>query len=335
MHPTWLEFLSAHCPAARIERGNQVCFSQPGAGVCALTHLGVIRVEGEEAASFLHNITSNEIKKLPVGGVQWNSLNSAKGRMLASFLVWRDEAGFGLILAENLTAEISKKLSMYVLRAKVKVRDASGEIALLGLTDGAERLASLPDFPLAQAGTASAANGLTVLGMPQGSRAVVAVPTETLPGVWASLTSVVSPADTARWLGGDIAEGIPLITKAIQDEFVAQMVNFELLGGVSFQKGCYPGQEIVARTQYLGKLKKRMYRAQLVAEIEPVIGQDLYAPAFGEQSSGKVVSVSPAPEGGYAVLVVLQMAAHDEGVVHVGSLAGPRLDFLPLPYAVD
>ncbi|MBK9616183.1 MAG: folate-binding protein YgfZ [Uliginosibacterium sp.] len=335
MHPKWLDFLNVQCPTARIERGNQVCFSRSGAGLCPLTHLGVIRVDGEEAASFLHNITSNDIKKLPVGGVQWNSLNSAKGRMLASFLVWRDEAGFGLILAEDLGAEISKKLSMYVLRAKVKVRDASGEIALLGLTDGGARLAALPGFPPVQSAAASAANGLTVVGLPQGQRVVLAVPRDALDEVWAVLAAEFAPADTARWLYEDIAEGIPLITKATQDEFVAQMVNFELLGGVSFQKGCYPGQEIVARTQYLGKLKKRMYRAQLVAEVEPAIGQDLYAPAFGEQSSGKVVSVSPAPEGGYAVLVVLQMAAHEEGVVHLGSVTGPQLCFAPLPYPVD
>jgi hypothetical protein len=125
------------------------------------------------------------------------------------------------------------------------------------------------------------------------------------------------------------------VTLPTQEEFVAQMLNYELIGGVSFSKGCYPGQEIVARTQYLGKLKKRMYRVRLGEGTAPVPGQDLYAPDFPDQSAGKLVNVAPAAEGGFEALAVLQTSSAEAGEVHLGSPDGPRLEFLPLPYALS
>jgi hypothetical protein len=112
------------------------------------------------------------------------------------------------------------------------------------------------------------------------------------------------------------------------------MLNYELIGGVNFHKGCYPGQEIVARTQYLGKLKKRTYRVALPAGVEAAAGMDLYAPDFGEQSAGKLVNVAPTPDGGSEALAVLQSSSAEAGDIHFGGPDGPRLSVLDLPYAL-
>lgn len=301
-----------------------------------LEHLGLIRVEGEDAAGFLHNLMSNDIKKLPVHGAHHNSFNSPKGRMLASFLVWRDETGFMLQLSADLLAAIHKKLSMYVLRAKVKLSLPGENLFCLGLVGpGLEQALAAVGASLPAADLSVAPGEIATLRL-SAQRAQLLIPAERAETVATALLAAgVQAAGTDAWRREDIRAGIPLITAATQDEFVAQMVNFELIGGVNFQKGCYPGQEIVARTQYLGKLKKRMFFAHLDAPEAPQSGSDVFAPEFGAQSCGKVLSVALAAEGGYELLVVTQLAAHEAGEVHVGSPSGPQLRFGALPYTVE
>ncbi|MDP2108302.1 MAG: tRNA-modifying protein YgfZ, partial [Rhodocyclaceae bacterium] len=165
-----------------------------------------------------------------------------------------------------------------------------------------------------------------------GNRCVLTLPT-------GEAANVASELGTAGQLGdwhlAEIAAGIPRIVAATQEAFVPQMVNYEMaaIGGVSFQKGCYPGQEIVARTHYLGKVKRRMYRASLDAFAAP--GTDVFTPESGEQHCGALVLTAPVSAGGYECLVVVQSSGAEAGEVHVGSPTGPRLKMLPLPYAVE
>lgn len=341
MTTPWQAFLGDR--GARIEQ-QRLCFAPPreeskaaaeASVLVPLEHLGVIRISGEEAADFLHKLGSNDANKQQPDQLRLNSLNSPKGRMLASFLVWRSGADYLLALSADLRAAIARKLSMYVLRAKVKVAEAP-ERVLLGLSGPATAEA------LAAAGLTMPATTMEVVGeacsvmRPDDSRVIVDVAAEEAPALWGKLVAAdLKPAGTAAWLWLDIQAGWPLVTAASQDEFVAQMLNFELLGGVNFQKGCYPGQEIVARTQYLGKLKKRMYRCHLATEQPVLAGTDLYAPEFGEQSCGKVVSVEAAPAGGSDLLAVMQIAAFEAGEIHLGSPAGPRLEPATLPYTID
>lgn len=353
MHPTWSHLLASQNIAPSLADPLQPGFASAeeaasclqAAALSPLPHLGALRIEGEEATVFLHNLTSNDIKKLPVGGVHWNSLNSPKGRMLASFLVWRQSDAYTLILSADLAAEIAKKLSMYVLRAKVKVSDISGAVMLSGLfgTLSAEALTQAGLNPPADNAGASMDNATAVISIPQtgaanrSKRHLLVSSIEQTADLWHRLLSqsATRAAGAGAWIREDVLAGIPLITKTIQDEFIAQMLNYEILGGVSFQKGCYPGQEIVARTQYLGKLKKRMYLAYLDGAALPAAGQDLYAPEFGEQSCGKVVTVCAAPQGGSDMLIVAQMSAQEAGEIHLGSVTGPRLRLGTLPYAID
>jgi folate-binding protein YgfZ len=166
-------------------------------------------------------------------------------------------------------------------------------------------------------------------------RFVLALDPAAAPAVWAKLAVKSCAVGAAAWRWLEIAAGQPRIVAGTQEAFVPQMANLEAaaVGGVSFTKGCYPGQEIVARAQYLGKVKRRMYRARL--ETPAVPGTHVYAPETGDQHCGGVVTVAPSPEGGYDALVVVQASCADAGDVHVGALDGPRLDFLALPYAVN
>jgi folate-binding protein YgfZ len=136
-----------------------------------------------------------------------------------------------------------------------------------------------------------------------------------------------------EWARTDIEDGVPWITPETEDRFVPQMVNLDLLGGVSFNKGCYPGQEIVARMHYLGRLKQRMYRVKLRGDIAPVAGDALYSPRFGaDQACGTLLNVARAPDEGYEALAVIRMESARERAVHWKDLAHPPLEFLPLPY---
>lgn len=302
-----------------------------------LLHLGVIRSVGPDSAPFLHNLVSNDVQKLGADAAAWNSFNSPKGRMIASFLIWREAEGHALALSADILPPFLKKLSMYVLRSKVKLADASAETLLIGVAGAGAASA------LQAAGLPSPNAGMTQLCDAEGTRCiriadamfVLAVPSAAAPRVFDALVAGgATKAGTAAWQLAMIRAGLPLVTAATQEEFVAQMLNYELIGGVSFQKGCYPGQEIVARTQYLGKLKKRMYRLAIPAAATPAAGADLFAPDFGDQSAGKLVNVAPAPGGGYEALAVMQTSSAEGGELHLGAPDGVRLTLLQLPYAL-
>lgn len=301
-----------------------------------LVHLGQIRSTGDDSAAFLHNLFSNDVNKLAADAAQWNSFNTPKGRMLASFLIWRADGGHHIVLSADILPAMLRKLSMYVLRSKVKLDDETAETALIGVS-GASAGAVLRRAGIeAPEGSMRQSIGPNARCIRLDERNfMLAVPTAEAAAVYQALLDAgAGKAGTARWQLAMIRAGLPLITAATQEEFVAQMVNYELIGGVSFSKGCYPGQEIVARTQYLGKLKKRMYRVQVPAGSAPVPGADLFTPEFGDQSAGKLVNVAPSPEGGFEALAVMQMSCAETGEVRLGSPDGPRLVLLSLPYAL-
>ena len=314
-----------------------VTHARNAAIVVPLTHLRLIGAEGAEATDFLHNLFSNDVKKLTADSAQWTSFNSPKGRMLANMLLWHAGEGYRMALSSDIHEGILKKLRMFVLRTKVSV-DGLGETrALLGVSSEtlAEVLAkaSLP-VPAAPM-KCGQRNGTSVIRL-DAKRAIIDVPAEQLAEVWQQLRAQdLTPAGTAAWQWLDVQCGIPLVTGPTQEDFVAQMLNYELIGGVNFKKGCYPGQEIVARTQYLGKLKKRMYRLQGPANQQAQVGDELFAPAFEAQAIGKLVTVVPTPNGGFEALAVLQISAADEGDIHLGAPDGARLRIAPLPYSLD
>jgi folate-binding protein YgfZ len=169
---------------------------------------------------------------------------------------------------------------------------------------------------------------------------LLALNPDTAVETWPTLVAAAKPVGLVAWQWLEIAAGQPRVVAATQEAFVPQMLNMEhpAVAGVSFTKGCYPGQEIVARTQYLGKVKRRMYRARLPAEFDAathVPGVHVFAPETADQHCGALVSVARSPAGGYEALVCVQSGAVEAGQVNLGTPQGPRLEFLDLPYSLD
>jgi len=303
--------------------------------VVPLTDQGLIGVSGADAVSFLHNQLTNDITHIPADGARLAGLCTAKGRMIASFLVWREADDYLLQLSTDILPGILKKLSMYILRSKVKLADLNDERVLIGIAgpQAAAIVASLGS----QAGSAMqtmAFDGGTVVRLDE-RRFVLAVKAANATDIWKKVAAQARPAGLTAWRLGEIAAGQPRIVAATQEACVPQMVNYEVeaVGGVSFKKGCYPGQEVVARTHYLGKVKRRMYRASLELPFPP--GTDVYTSETGDQHCGAVVLAAPAPAGGYEYLIVVQSSGAEGGEVHVGKPDGPRMKILDLPYKVD
>ncbi|WP_265942284.1 YgfZ/GcvT domain-containing protein [Dechloromonas sp. A34] len=287
-----------------------------------LTHLGLIEATGEEAKAFLHSQFTSDINHLAEGQAQHAGWCSAKGRMQASFLIWRNGENYQLVLAADLQEAIQKRLQMFVLRAKVKLAAQTDSMVLLGLS-GPQADETLADAglpcPAAQMATL-AADGITVIRL-DGGRLMIAAPETAMAALWQKLSVKARPAGVPVWRWLDIQNAYPLVTLATKEEFVPQMADFEKIGGVSFHKGCYPGQEIVARTQYLGKVKRHLYR--LASQHSLKAGDALHSPDNPDQACGMVMTAAPSPHGGYEALAVVQ--SNFSTNVHLGSREGPQV----------
>jgi folate-binding protein YgfZ len=342
MNRDWQDFLAAN--GARISEQSVSDFGDieseriaaREAGVlCDLSQFGVLRVSGGDAQSFLQNLLSNDIRAVTPTRAQLSSLNSAKGRMLASFIIWRIGDSYFLQLPAVLCEPIRKKLSMYVLRANVTVTDISAETVVLGLSGNVasgllhsaygESPQTLHDVTTGEYGV--------LLNVGRSRWQLVTSPQHAI-RIWNQFRSAIRPVGSGCWDWLNIMEGLPVILPPTQEQFVAQMVNFDLVDGVSFNKGCYPGQEIVARTRYLGKLKRRMYLAHVDCVDPPAAGNELYSADMNGQSTGMIVNSAVSPDGGYDVLAVVQISSAEAHPICIGSLGGAELSFLTLPYAL-
>ncbi|MDP1734974.1 MAG: folate-binding protein [Sulfuritalea sp.] len=330
---------------------DELAAARDGAVVAPLADMGLIRASGVDAPGFLHNLLTNDINGIGPGGARFAGFCTAKGRLLALFLIWRDGDDFLLMLPRDILPAMLKKLSMYVLRSKVKLTDATGERALIGFSAPIAVTCPRSGIPGMQSQPApSFSLGEAVAGLPrfgvapvEGGQAIrlddtrwlLALDPTAATSRWQALAATARPVGLAAWQWLEIAAGQPRVVAATQEAFIPQMLNMELpaVAGVSFTKGCYPGQEIVARTQYLGKVKRRTFRARLATATVP--GASVYAPETGEQHCGAIVSVAPSPAGGFECLVCVQIGAVEAGEVHVGAPGGDRLEFLALPYEMS
>ena len=340
MNPDWQNFLQRQ--HAHLQDGVAVHFgdaqgelaaTQNGTTVCDLSQFGVIRVAGEDAQTFLQNMFSSDVREVGAQKAQISSLNTPKGRMLATLLIWQTDADYFLQLPRGLCATILKRLSMYILRSKVKIEDASADVVCLGLSgEGAAALlqqhfGSVPQNPFA----AEEHDSASVIRI-DANRFQINTTLQHAPALWQNLAAGARPAGSSCWDWLNIRSGIPVILPATQEQFVPQMANLELIGGVNFKKGCYPGQEIVARMQYLGKSKRRMYLAHIAGSAQA--GDQLFSTDVEGQICGMVANAAPAPGGGSDLLAVVQISSHDAQAVHLGSLQGEALQFLPMPYTI-
>ena len=331
MNAHWQEFLGA-C-GGRIDHGRISDFGDIGAELLAardativspLAHLATIGFAGDDAKAFLHNQLTSDVAHLSVDAAQHSAWCTPKGRMAASFLLYRERSEYRALLSADLLEAIRKRLQIFVLRSKVVISDLSDRCQLIGLA-GPQAAATLqsaglptPDETL----KTSAFAGGTVIKV-DGLRWIVAVGSDAAKALWQKLAANARPVGTAAWQWLDIQAGMPLITEATKEEFVPQMANFDAIGGVSFHKGCYPGQEIVARAQYLGKVKRHLYRVRTTGAM--AAGAAILTPEDALHPCGMVANASPAPGGGFVGLAVIQENFIATGNLELGAPGGPRV----------
>lgn len=283
-------------------------------GVCPLAHLGLLKISGEDAATFLHNQASNDVRTLDENEARLAALCNPKGRMYCSFFVFHKDGAYYLQMPRERIEPVMRRLSVFVMRAKVVLEDAGDQLCafgVLGETADTWNVHLPAAFPVSFS-TADARR-----------RCAIYAPGETLIQLWRSATkSGYRPMQHNAWHCRDVQSGIPHVYNATSEQFIPQMVNMDLLGGVSFNKGCYPGQEIVARTHYLGKLKRRMY-AFTSAVGDLAAGDEVFSEKQTEPC-GRIVDFCPLPDGVSPGLTVLKIAAVSDAL-HARSPDGPPL----------
>jgi folate-binding protein YgfZ len=303
-----------------------------------LDQFGVLEATGDDAATFLHSQLTNDVQHLDAASARLAGYCSAKGRLLASMLVWRAGEAIRLLLARELCASVQKRLSMFILRAKAKLADASNEVAVVGFAGDVRAALStvfdaLPDGVNVQVGGTAGA----LIRVPDAmgrTRYLWIGPKAEVEARLPALEGKLARVSPAVWDWLDIRAGEPRVTQAVVEQFVPQMINFDVLGGVNFRKGCYPGQEVVARSQYRGTIKRRTALAHIEGTANVGAGQEIFHSTDPGQPCGMIVNAASAPQGGFDVLVEIKLAALDEGTVHLGAADGPALAFQPLPYAL-
>jgi folate-binding protein YgfZ len=303
-------------------------------GACALPDWGVIRAIGADAATFLHGQLSNDVSRLDLAHARLGAYCTPQGRMLASFIYARAGAEeYWLACSADVLAPTLKRLSMFVMRAKARLSDASTELRVLGLVGPSAAVWLGTDAP-ARAWDKLDRDGAAVIRLPDSGLGGAPVDRWLWIGPAAQAQAVLDalPAlDVAQWQRLEVRSGVVPVMAATSGQFVPQMLNYELVGGVDFKKGCYPGQEIVARSHYLGKLKRRAFLLSGDTAMAPA--QDVFWSEDPTQPAGVLARV--AGDGArHLALAELKIAVTRSGTLHLGQPDGPLLQVLPLPYAL-
>jgi len=300
--------------------------------LAALDELGVIEAGGADATAFLQAQLTNDTAGLDAERVQLNGYCTPKGRLLAVFDQWRNGSTICLQLPSEILAPVMSRLAKFVLRAKVTLENASAQWASFGLAGpGSERLIAAAFGGAPATGQTRLVDGVRITRLPEGARARERFALRVAAGRADALRRALAqahPVASGVWWWSQIDAAQPTVVAATQEAFVPQMINLEVLGGVSFKKGCYPGQEVVARSQYLGKLRRRMSLAHLDVGTAAA-GGNVHAPAQ-EEPVGKIVLAAAAPGGGTDLLFECPVDRLD-GALSVGSRP---LALRPLPYAL-
>ena len=310
-------------------------FAALGAGPvrARLDDHSVLEFDGPDAVSFLQGQTTIDIAALGETDWQLGGYCTPKGRLLAIFQAWRYATGVRLLVPTALAAGLQRRLTQYVLRAKVQIRDVSHDWQVLGLCGkgAAAALAQAGCTPPEQAWQCLALDGGERLARltagPQAGERLVLLMRQERAARWGQALTALPLVGTGLWWWSQIDAALPAIVPQTQERFVPQALNLEVLGGVNFRKGCYPGQEIVARSQYLGKLRRRMAAAHA-----PALGSDADIHADGQaEAVGRIVLAATAPEGGWDLLFECptEMAA---AALHAGGADAPVLQRRSLPY---
>ena len=307
--------------------------------IADLSDFGLICLKGPDKETFLQGQVTSDVREVSDENSQLSAMCSPRGRMLANFRIIRRDDALYLFLPRSMLAPVLKRLQMFVLQADVQLTDASDEFVAAGLQgtrtarEAEKALGQLPRRP-EESARFGAVTAIRLAGEQQ--RFLVIAPVDAARNLWEALTKVAAPVASNSWGLTDILAGMPTIYPQTADAFVPQMVNYQAVGGVSFTKGCYTGQEVVARMQYLGKLKRRMYRARVRVDAPPMPGDNLFSEnCESAQGAGRVVAAQPHPDGGYEILAVIQIETAEKDTVRLTDASGPTLALESLPYPLE
>jgi len=338
MNSVWKTFLESR--SAHFDDKGKVRFPDaPVEADCALTalsSLGLIAVSGPEAESFLQGQVTHDVTRLSTAVSRLGSHCNPKGRMLASFRAFKRDDTLYLQLPRTQVEALTQRLRIYLLRAKATIEDASERFVAIAIAGScapsllASHLAAVPT----QENEVIHTGELTIIRIPgPAPRFQLLGPPSALQAIWDGLATTATLVDVEFWSLLDIRAGIPTVYPPTSDAFVPQMANVHLLDGVSFKKGCYTGQEVVARMQYLGKLKRRMYLGQVGTDHPPGPGDLLYATGSRpDQAAGRVVDAGINGKGDYELLAVVEIEAAEHREVRLGGPDGPSLSLGDPPY---
>lgn len=293
-----------------------------------LSDHGLIKVYGEDSESFLQNQLSNDIRNVNESTHQTSAWCNPKGRIIASFRIFKRDDAYFLSVSADLIEPIIKNIRMYVMMSKVTVEDASNE--LVHFAYSGKQLNNAPT----QANQTLQSDGLTILNISDNDLPRFEIFSNVIDAkkLWKELEKAATTTDINGWNYLNILAGIPSITQASTEAWIPQMVNFIAIGGVDFKKGCYPGQEIVARLNYLGKTKRRMYRLEIDTDLLPNTGDSIATDE--NKDAGKILNAAINPEGKVEVLAILKIAQADSALrLSENTQASIRL--LDLPYTLD
>jgi len=324
----WNQVAGALSAASQAHFGNpgqELGAAKSGAFVTPLAHYGLLRFAGADAQSFLQGQLTCDMRQVTPANALYGGYCSPQGRLLASFVLLATPQGYLMFLPAELADAVMARLKKFVLRSQVSI-EREQSVRAIGV-GGPQAVAVLgkaigqaPARPLEMVLYPAA----TLLCLP-GNAFLALAPAVEIESLWNSLAKLALPAGSAAWDWLQVRSGIPWISAATQDQFVPQMVGLDEVGGISFDKGCYPGQEIVARTHYLGEVKRRLRSGHVAETANP--GDKLVS---GGQSGAVVVNAAPSPDGGTDLLAVVQTAVEDTAL-HLRADGGPvvRLDALP------
>lgn len=342
----WKDFLTN--AGAEIRDDEVISFGNPdlelrvvttGNVIADLSHIGLLGVRGEDAQTFLQGQFTNDARAVSEQHSQLTAYCSPKGRMLANGRLFQRSDAFYLGLPCQILGPVLNRLRMYIMRSKVVLEDATDTLVHIGLSgpSAETELQNILGAAPTHINDVIHRQDLTVIRIPgPHPRFELYGDADAMKKLWTALDVQAAPVGLAPWGLLDILAGIPTVYPETADAFVPQMANMQLLDGISFQKGCYAGQEIVARTQFLGKLKRRMYRVHIDADTALKPGDELYAPdTEPAQSAGRIVDAKPHPDGGFEALAVVQIASAETGEVRLGGPEGPLLHFSTLPYPFE
>ena len=304
--------------------------------VCDAGQLGLILVSGTEARDFLHNQLSNDIDQIDETRLQLSSYSTPKGRMVGIFRVIRVTNGYLLLTTRCMVQPLLERLFQYIVRSDVRLADASDYFARFALVSDRDEITGPAWLPAEPGGVLQSDSRIAIQVEPRGAQKRYLLmcldPVEAI-GLWQDFAATHQVASFRSWRLSEIRAGIPSLYPGTAEEFVLQMTNLGALGGVSFKKGCYPGQEIVARMQYLGKLKRRMFLAELETAQLPQPGDELVVAGKSEaDGSGMVVDAEFDADGLCHCLYVAQIARAEAGELELLGQPGKPLRNVELPY---